>query len=134
MNTLSKLESEQCKNSFPQFRPGDTVRVHHLIKEGEKERIQVFEGVVISRTGSGIHETFTVRKISYGVGVERIYPMQSPRVQRVEIKQRGKVRRSRLYYLRNLSGKAARIEGVYEEGEALAPQAEAAQPEATPAE
>jgi len=94
---------------LPDFRSGDTVRVHYLIREGDKERTQVFEGVVIRRHHGRIGETFTVRKVSYGVGVERTFPYHSPRLQRVELKSRGRVRQSRLYYLRKLRGKAARI-------------------------
>ena len=109
MNIIQKLEAEQQKNTHPKFRAGDTVRIHTLIKEGEKERIQIFEGVCIRRNGGGHHETATIRKISYGVGVERIFPLHSPRVAKIEVKQRGRVRRNRLYYLRSLSGKAARI-------------------------
>lgn len=107
---LKKIEAEQLKPSVERFSPGDTVRVHTLIREGEKERIQVFEGVVIRRNGGGSDEMFTVRKVSYNVGVERIFPLHSPRVTKIEVKQRGRVRRNRLYYLRNLSGKAARIQ------------------------
>lgn len=94
----------------PDFRPGDTVRVHVKVAEGGRERIQVFEGVVIRRRGGGLDETFTVRRVSYGVGVERIFPLHSPRIDRIEVVRRGKVRRARLYYLRKLRGKAARIE------------------------
>ena len=94
---------------LPDFRSGDTVRVHYLIREGEKERTQVFEGVVIRRHRGRIGETFTVRKVSYGVGVERTFPYHSPRLQKVELKSRGKVHQARLYYLRELKGKAARI-------------------------
>jgi large subunit ribosomal protein L19 len=110
MNDIERLSREQLKTELPEFSPGDTVRVHQLIKEGEKERIQIFEGVVIRRSGGGINEMFTVRKISYNVGVERIFPIHSPRVAKIEIKQKGRVRRSRLYYLRELRGKAARIQ------------------------
>ena len=102
------------RKDLPDFKVGDTVRVHTKIKEGDKERIQIFEGVVIRRKGHGRETTFTVRKISYGVGVERIFPLFSPMIAQVEIATRGKVRRARLYYLRDLSGKKARIEG--EEG------------------
>jgi large subunit ribosomal protein L19 len=109
MNTISKINSEQLKQEVPVFKSGDTVRVHQLIREGTKERIQVFEGVVIRRDGGGPDETFTVRKVSYNVGVERIYPLHSPRVTKIEVKQRGKVRRARLYYLRERRGKSARI-------------------------
>jgi large subunit ribosomal protein L19 len=103
------VEQNTLRRDLPPFRVGDTVRVHAKIKEGEKERIQVFEGVVIRRKGASCAETFTVRKVSNGVGVERIFPLQSPLVTRVEIKSRGFVRRSRLYYLRDLSGKKARL-------------------------
>lgn len=120
MNIIDKINAEQIKNQHPAFRPGDTVRVHTLIKEGEKERIQIFEGVVIRRNGGGSNESFTVRKVSYNVGTERIFPVQSPRVTKVEVKQRGRVRRNRLYYLKNLSGKAARIEEQYYAGPAAA--------------
>lgn len=111
MNLIQKIESEQLKDSsaIPVFGPGDTVRVHQLIQEGSKERVQVFEGVVIRRDGGGVSENFTVRKVSYNVGVERIFPLQSPRISKIEVKQRGAVRRARLYYLRERSGKAARI-------------------------
>lgn len=110
MNTLEKLSREQVKSESFDFRAGDTVRVHQVIQEGGKERIQIFEGVVIRRNGGGINETVTVRKVSYNVGVERIYPIHSPRVNKIEVKQRGHVRRARLYYLRNLRGKAAKIQ------------------------
>lgn len=110
MKHLNKIAAEQLKKDLPAFAPGDTVRVHQLIKEGEKERIQIFEGVCIRRNGGGAAETFTVRKVSYNVGVERIYPLHSPRIARIEVKQKGRVRRSRLYYLRDLRGKAARIQ------------------------
>ncbi|PCI38737.1 MAG: 50S ribosomal protein L19 [Elusimicrobia bacterium] len=99
----------QDKNSIPSFTPGDTVRVHVRVIEGESERIQVFEGVVIKRRGKDISETFTVRKISFGVGVERTFPLQSPRLARIELKRRGRARRAKLYYLRDLTGKAARL-------------------------
>jgi large subunit ribosomal protein L19 len=114
MNLLEKIQREDLRKDLPDFRVGDTVRVHTKIKEGDKERIQVFEGVVIRRKGHGGESTFTVRKVSYGVGVERIFPVFSPMIDKVEIANRGKVRRARLYYLRELSGKKARIEG--EEG------------------
>ena len=97
------------KRQFPAFKPGDTVRVHLKVVEGESERVQVFEGVVIKRRGVAMGETFTVRKISFGVGVERTFPMLSPRVLKVEVSRAGRARRARLFYLRNLSGKAARI-------------------------
>jgi len=107
---LQKITSEQLKSEIPEFRSGDTIRVHQLIKEGDKERVQIFEGVAIRVAGGGVSRAVTVRKISYGVGVERIFPVHSPRVVKIEIKQRGRVRRSRLYFLRELRGKAARIQ------------------------
>lgn len=114
MNLIEKLREEGLKKKIPDFRAGDTVRVHCKIREGDKERIQIFEGVVIARRGCGREETFTVRKISYGVGVERIFPLHSPLIERIEVAQKAKVRRAKLYYLRKLSGKKARVEG--EEG------------------
>jgi len=109
MNILDQLEKEQMRTDLPVFKPGDTLRVHVRIREAEKERIQVFEGVVIKKKKGGARASFTVRKISYGVGVERIFPLHSPVIDTIEVVQRGKVRRSRLYYLRGLKGKAARI-------------------------
>ena len=109
MNPIELLELEQLRVDHPEFRPGDNVKVHVKIREGEKERIQVFEGLVISRKHGGISESFTVRKISYGIGVERIFPLHSPMIDKIEVVSRGRVRRSRLYYLRKLRGKAARI-------------------------
>jgi large subunit ribosomal protein L19 len=109
MNKLEALLAAPARGDLPPFRPGDTVRVHVRIKEGDKERIQVFEGVVIRRRGRGSSATFTVRKVSYGVGVERAFLIESPNVARVEIKARGHVRRARLYYLRELRGKKARL-------------------------
>jgi large subunit ribosomal protein L19 len=117
MDIINHIDQEQLKKDRPDFRAGDTVRVHQLIKEGEKERVQVFEGVVIRRDGGGINETVTVRKISYNVGVERIFPLHSPRIEKIEVKQRGRVRRSRLYYLRDRRGKAARIQEMRFGGE-----------------
>ncbi len=108
MNVIDRIEAEQ-QREVPDFQAGDTLRVHAKIIEGEKERIQVFEGVCIRRTSGGNRATFTVRKSSYGVGVERTFPLHSPRIDKIEIKSHGIVRRSRLYYLRQLSGKAARI-------------------------
>jgi large subunit ribosomal protein L19 len=116
MDILSQIEAEQSKKEMPSLRPGQTVRVHVKVVEGEKERTQVFEGTVIGLSGKGNRATFTVRKISYGVGVERIFPLHSPRIEKVEIISRGKVRRAKLYYLRSRSGKAARLYG--EEGPA----------------
>jgi len=109
MNPVDIVERETRRRDLPPFRSGDTVRVHVKILEGEKERTQVFEGVVIRRRRGGASATFTVRKVSYGIGVERIFPVESPAVQKVEIKSRGHVRRSRLYYLRDLRGKRARL-------------------------
>jgi large subunit ribosomal protein L19 len=109
MDTLQLLDREQMRTDIPQFKPGDTVKVHVRIREGDKERIQVFQGVVIRKRKGKINSTFTVRKISYGIGVERIFPLHSPMIDKVELVSRGRVRRSRLYYLRKLRGKAARI-------------------------
>lgn len=111
MDIMTKINLEQMKKDVPLFRPGDTVRVYCKIKEGDKERIQLFEGVCIRRRRGSVNASFTVRKVSYGVGVERVFPMHSPLIDRIEVASSGKVRRSRLYYLRELSGKAARIEG-----------------------
>ena len=109
MNIIQALEQEQLRSDIPEFRPGDTVRVHAKIVEGTRERIQMFEGVVIARQGSGVREMFTVRRISYGVGVERTFLVHSPRIDKIDVVRRGIVRRAKLYYLRNLTGKAARI-------------------------
>jgi large subunit ribosomal protein L19 len=109
MNLIDRIEAEQLRKDVPPFRPGDTVRVHVRVVEGDKERIQVFEGTVLGRSGGANRETFTVRKTSYGVGVERIFPVHSPRIERIEIMMRGAVRRAKLYYLRELSGRAARV-------------------------
>lgn len=111
MNPVELVEREQLRTDLPDFKVGDTIRVHVKIIEGEKERIQHFEGVVIRKKGGGIRSTFTVRKVSYGVGVERIFPLHSPKIERIEIINRGRVRRAKLFYLRNLKGKAARIKG-----------------------
>ena len=111
MNPMELVEREQLRTDLPDFRVGDTVRVHVKIIEGEKERVQLFEGVVIRKKSGGIRSTFTVRKISYGIGVERIFPTHSPRIDRIDILSRGKVRRAKLFYLRGLKGKAARIRG-----------------------
>ncbi|NLY90139.1 MAG: 50S ribosomal protein L19 [Firmicutes bacterium] len=109
MNLIDLVEQEQLKKDLPVFGPGDTVRVHLKVVEGERERIQVFEGIVIARANGGLRETFTVRKISGGVGVERIFPLHSPMIAKIEVVRRGRVRRAKLYYLRERSGKAARI-------------------------
>lgn len=106
---IDKIERDQMRMDVPEFRVGDTVRVHTKIREGDKERIQVFEGVVIRKHRGGSNATFTVRKVSYGVGVERIFPLHSPRIDKIELIRRGRVRRARLYYLRERIGKAARI-------------------------
>ena len=111
MNIVDQLEAGQSKAELPAIRPGETVRVHVKVIEGEKERTQVFEGIVIGMAGSGNRANFTVRKISYGVGVERIFPLHSPRIDKVEVVARGKVRRAKLYFLRDRSGKAARLVG-----------------------
>ncbi|WP_208560180.1 50S ribosomal protein L19 [Marinilactibacillus kalidii] len=111
MNPLiQNITKEQLRSDLPDFRPGDTVRVHARIVEGTRERIQIFEGVVIGRRGQGISEMYTVRKVSNGVGVERTFPLHSPRVAEIEVTRQGRVRRAKLYYLRNLRGKAARIQ------------------------
>ena len=112
MNIINVLEQEQLRTDIPEFRAGDTVRVHVKVVEGTRERIQLFEGVVIKRRGTGISEAFTVRKISNGVGVERTFPLHTPRVAQIEVVRYGKVRRAKLYYLRALQGKAARIKEI----------------------
>jgi large subunit ribosomal protein L19 len=109
MNLMELVEREQLRTDLPDLKVGDTVRVHVKIVEGEKERIQPFEGLIIRKKRGGIRSTFTVRKISYGIGVERIFPIHSPRIDRVDVISRGKVRRAKLFYLRGLKGKAARI-------------------------
>lgn len=106
---IREIERRQMRQDIADFGPGDTVRVHVKVIEGERERIQVFEGVVLRRSGGGATETFTVRKISQGIGVERIFPVHSPRIDKIEVVRRGKVRRARLYYLRERTGKAARL-------------------------
>ena len=111
-NIIDVLEQEQLKNDLPAFRPGDTVQVHVKVVEGARERIQVYEVVVIKIKGGGIRETFTVRRVAYGVGVERTFPLHSPRIDKIVVKREGKVRRAKLYYLRNLTGKAARIKEI----------------------
>ena len=108
-NLIAEITKDQLRTDHPEFRSGDTVKVHVKVVEGTRERIQMFEGVVIKRQNGGISETFTVRKISYGVGVERTFPVHSPRVDKVEVTRHGRVRRAKLYYLRDLRGKAARI-------------------------
>ncbi|MGY1803603.1 50S ribosomal protein L19 [Blastococcus sp. SYSU D00922] len=109
MNTLDALDADSLRADIPDFRPGDTVKVHVRVVEGNRSRIQVFQGVIIRRQGGGIRETFTVRKVSFGVGVERTFPVHTPVVEKIEVVTRGDVRRAKLYYLRELRGKAAKI-------------------------
>ena len=109
MNTLDTVDAESLRSDIPDFRPGDTLKVHVRVVEGSRSRVQVFQGVVIRRQGGGLRETFTVRKISFGVGVERTFPVHTPTVDSVEVVTRGDVRRAKLYYLRNLRGKKAKI-------------------------
>jgi large subunit ribosomal protein L19 len=127
---IADIEAKHVRKDVPHMRAGDSVRVHTKIKEGDKERIQVFEGVVISYRKGGTASSFTVRKVSYGVGVERIFPVHSPRIDHVEVLGHGEVRRARLYYLRDLQGKAARLHQT--EGGGEAPAAAPAAPPATP--
>ena len=112
MNLIQEITQDLLRKDIPSFRPGDTLKVHVKVIEGSRERIQLFEGVVIKRRGGGISETFTVRKISYGVGVERTFPLHTPKIEKIEVARRGKVRRAKLYYLRALRGKAARIQEI----------------------
>lgn len=112
MQLIDQITKKQLRNDIPNFKPGDTLKVYVTIKEGDKTRIQLFEGVCIARKGGGISETFTVRKISYQVGVERTFPIHSPIIDRIEVAKVGKVRRAKLHYLRGLSGKAARIKEI----------------------
>ena len=109
MDLINLVESSQLRDDLLSFNVGDTVRVHLKVREGDKERIQVFEGVVIAKRGSGTRATFTVRKISFGIGVERIFPLHSKMIEKIEVKRKAKVRRAKLYYLRKLKGKAARL-------------------------
>ena len=109
---LNSIVKDQLRTDIPEFKAGDSVKVHVRIVVGDRERIQLFEGVVIKRRGGGISETFTVRKISYGVGVERTFPIHTPKIEKIEVSRRGRVRRAKLYYLRNLRGKAARIREI----------------------
>ena len=112
MNIIEQIERENLKSEVPVFSVGDTVKVSVKVIEGAKERIQAFEGVVIAKRNGGIRETFTVRRISYGIGVERTFPVHSPKVAKIDVVRRGKVRRAKLYYLRNLTGKAAKVEEI----------------------
>ncbi len=109
MNKLDMLEAAQLRSDVPEFRAGDTVKVHVRVVEGGRERVQVFEGVVIARNGEGLRASFTVRKVSFGVGVERVFPIHAPIIQKIEVTRRGDVRRAKLYYLRERAGKSARI-------------------------
>jgi large subunit ribosomal protein L19 len=128
MNIIQSLEKAYLKEGVPSFRVGDTVRVHAKVVEGDKERIQVFEGIVIGRQGEGAREVIRVRKLSYGVGVERLFPLHSPMIDKIEVAKQGKVRRAKLYFLRELRGKAARIK---EKERVYASAAGATKPEAT---
>jgi large subunit ribosomal protein L19 len=112
MNAVDIIEKNELKSGLPDFRVGDTVQVHVRIKEGDKERIQIFEGIVIARKNGGLRSTFTVRKTSFGQGVERIFPLHAPIIEKIDVMRKGRVRRAKLYYLRNLRGKAARIKEV----------------------
>jgi large subunit ribosomal protein L19 len=109
MDTLQKLDAESLRSDIPDFRPGDTLKVHVRVVEGTRSRVQVFQGVAIRRSGGGLRETFTVRKVSFGVGVERTFPVHTPVIEKIEVVTRGDVRRAKLYYLRDLRGKAAKI-------------------------
>jgi large subunit ribosomal protein L19 len=131
MNRIDLVETPRLRDDLPDFRPGDTVRVHVRVAEAGRERLQVFQGVVISRRGGGLRETFTVRKVSFGVGVERTLPLHSPTVARIEVLTRGRVRRAKLYYLRELRGKKARIRELREPVPARASAAGANAPDAT---
>ncbi len=140
MNPIEAIEREQLRDDIPDFKAGDSVRVHVKVVEGEKERIQVFAGVVIARKSGAIRSSFTVRKVSYGIGVERTFPLHSPRIDKIEVVTRGKVRRAKLYYLRGLSGKAARItadknpRGAAKKAEQAAAAAKQTAAESAPAE
>ena len=112
MNIIDQIEKEQLRNDLTSFNIGDTVKVMVKVKEGEKERIQAYEGVVIAKKGSSIRETFTVRRVSFGIGIERTFPLHSPKIENIIVVRKGKVRRAKIYYLRNLSGKAAKVKEV----------------------
>ncbi len=132
---IQEYEASSLRSDIPEFRPGDSVRVHTLIKEGDKERVQVFEGVCIDRRSGASSASFTVRKISYGVGVERVFPLHTNRIEKIEVIQKGRVRRARLNYLRALQGRAARIKGerVGEAAAVSGPETGAAAPSESPA-
>jgi large subunit ribosomal protein L19 len=123
---IQEFEQKRLKKDIPEFRPGDTVRVSVRIREGDKERIQDYEGVVIRRKGSGLRETFTVRRVSYGVGMERIFPLHAPAIEKIAVVRRGRVRRAKLYYLRKLRGKKARITELKRQIKLSEPEAPAA--------
>ena len=112
MNIIDQIEKEQLRNDITPFNIGDTVRVSVKVKEGDKERIQAYEGVVIAKKGSSIRETFTVRRVSFGIGVERTFPLHSPKIDKVVVIRKGKVKRAKIYYIRNLSGKAAKVKEI----------------------
>src|SRR5699024_12068086 len=116
MDVIKMIEAEQLREDLPQFRAGDSVQVHYKVKEGSRERIQVFEGTVLKRQGGGARETFTVRRISYGVGVERTFPLHSPKIEKIVVTRRGKTKRSKLYYLRERQGKRSEERRVGKEG------------------
>jgi len=115
MDIIREIESEMLRKDIPDFKPGDTVRVYFKVIEGGRERVQAFEGLVIKRRGKGLSETFTVRRISYGIGVERVFPLHSPRLEKIEVIRRGKVRRAKLYYIREKIGKAAKIKELVQQ-------------------
>lgn len=129
---IEKLEKEQMKTSLPLFSIGDTIRVHTRIVEGDKERIQIFTGTVIARKGQGIGETFSLHRIAYGEGMERVFMLHSPKIAKIEVVQKGKVRRSKLYYLRGTHGKAAKIQGLWTSGKEKAASAPVAKVESAP--
>ena len=121
MDIVQAVEAEQMRENVESFEIGDTVKVHFKIVEGQTERVQVFQGIVIAKNGAGIRKTFTVRKISYGVGVERVFPLHSPRIAKVEVARKGRVRRAKLYYLRKRVGKAAKVQELIKKKEAKKP-------------
>ena len=112
MNIIEQIEKEQMRSDIPEFNPGDTVRVQVRVVEGDKERLQAYEGVVIAKKGKSVRETFTVRRVSFGIGVERTFPLHSPRIEKVIVVRKGKVARAKIYYIRNLSGKAAKVKEI----------------------
>lgn len=116
MNVIDKIEKQQCRQDIPEFNVGDTVRVYNKIVEGNNERIQLFTGVVIARSGSGIREMFTVRRVSFGIGVEKVFPLNTPRIEKIEVERKGHVRRAKLYYLRDKIGKNAKVKEMKYKG------------------